>query len=132
MGNIIDGLHLLVDGIVSDSSAFTVEMQEKMLEEIVAACGMQLIFGPVSKEVDVDPKLLTGDEFVDEGGVSSFCMLGTSHASIHSWPLRKVFMLDVFSCRDFDAQKVINIIKLYMKPKSINVQRIYRNPLISS
>jgi S-adenosylmethionine/arginine decarboxylase-like enzyme len=38
--------------------------------------------------------------------VTGVCVLSTSHCSIHTWPLRPFFVLDVYSCRDFDASKV--------------------------
>ena len=33
-------------------------------------------------------------------------MLSTSHCSIHTWPLRPFFVMDVYSCRDFDPARV--------------------------
>ena len=34
------------------------------------------------------------------------CVLSTSHCSIHTWPLRPFFVMDVYSCRDFDPSAV--------------------------
>ena len=52
----------------------------------------QLIHGPGHEQ----------SAFGDEGGVTGICVLSTSHCSIHTWPLRPFFVMDVYSCRDFD------------------------------
>ena len=33
-------------------------------------------------------------------------VLSTSHVALHTWPVRHFFILDVFSCRDFDPETV--------------------------
>jgi S-adenosylmethionine/arginine decarboxylase-like enzyme len=33
-------------------------------------------------------------------------VLSTSHCSIHTWPLRPFFVMDVYSCRDFEPARV--------------------------
>lgn len=127
MANEIDGLHLIVDGLVeSPESAFTEKNIRKLLLQLVEDLGMQLIFGPVFHNVDIDESRLTGDVFQDEGGLSGFCMIGTSHISIHVWPLRKHFSMDVFSCKQFDSMKARLTIEKFLDTKNasyIEVQR---------
>jgi S-adenosylmethionine decarboxylase len=38
-------------------------------------------------------------------------VLSTSHFAIHTWPLRSFFVMDVYSCRDFDDQVVRDLVK---------------------
>jgi S-adenosylmethionine/arginine decarboxylase-like enzyme len=46
-------------------------------------------------------------------GITGFILLTTSHASIHTWTTgerRGKINLDVFSCRDFSEEKIIDMI----------------------
>ena len=38
--------------------------------------------------------------------MTGVCVLSTSHCAIHTWPLRGFFVMDVYSCRDFDPALV--------------------------
>lgn len=127
--NNISGMHLIADGSVSDASVFDDGRLTKMFTDFVSALEMQLIYGPVFKHVELDPSKLTGDVFQDEGGTSAFCMISTSHVAVHVWPLRKQFMLDIFSCRDFDQAKAMEILTAYLGPVQINTRLFKRSPL---
>jgi S-adenosylmethionine decarboxylase len=61
-------------------------------------------------EVEFEISKMNQEPFEDEGGVTGICVLSTSHCSIHTWPLRPFFVLDVYSCRDFDASIVDDLI----------------------
>jgi hypothetical protein len=54
------------------------------------------------REACHSPAKLGVEPFEDEGGVTGVCVLSTSHCSIHTWPLRPFFVMDVYSCRDFE------------------------------
>ena len=41
-------------------------------------------------------------------GYSGFCILGESHISYHTYPEDKKIYIDLFSCRDFDAEAFVN------------------------
>ncbi len=117
MGNEIDGLHLIVDGSVkSPDSFFTVPNLKAMILQLAKDLKMQIIFGPVFHDVEIDESKLTGDVFQDEGGVSGFCMIGTSHISVHVWPLRRHFSMDVYSCKQFDKDLAEQTIRKYLEP----------------
>lgn len=128
MANIIDGLHLIVDGNVRDPARFAQENLRQMFEELVSALGMQLIHGPVFKDVEIDPLKLTGNQFQDEGGISGYAMISTSHLAIHCWPLRQTFMFDAFSCKMFDHEKAMSILDRFLRPNGLNVRAIVRRP----
>jgi S-adenosylmethionine decarboxylase len=57
-------------------------------------------------EVETEIAKLGVEPFEDEGGVTGVCVLSTSHCTIHTWPLRPFFVMDVYSCRDFDPRTV--------------------------
>ncbi len=42
-------------------------------------------------------------------GVSGFLLLKGGHITIHTFPLRECYFVDVFSVKDFDAEEVVNI-----------------------
>lgn len=60
-------------------------------------------------------------------GVSCVYLLRNSHLSLHSWPEKNYFALDVFSC-DKDEKKVfrfLEILKKEFKPKRV-VKKVIR------
>ena len=57
-------------------------------------------------EVETEIAKLGVQPFEDEGGVTGVCVLSTSHCTIHTWPLRPFFVMDVYSCRDFEPADV--------------------------
>ncbi|MCB9555622.1 MAG: S-adenosylmethionine decarboxylase [Deltaproteobacteria bacterium] len=99
----ISGLHLLLDGYVRDGKTLNPETICNLFDNLVAELGMQYLQPPTAVRVPLDPdKLQTGD---DEGGWSVICQITTSHISLHGWPLRGAFMMDIFSCKDFNADR---------------------------
>jgi S-adenosylmethionine/arginine decarboxylase-like enzyme len=104
------GRHLIIDGVVRDSKVFSHESLTKLFHKLVEALDMEIIAGPMFKDVELDPSKLTGDEFQDEGGTTGYCLISTSHIAIHTWELRNFFMMDAFSCKDFNEEKALRII----------------------
>jgi S-adenosylmethionine/arginine decarboxylase-like enzyme len=74
--------------------------------ELIAVLGMRQL-SIMSVTVPKAIEKLGAVPFEDEGGVSVCSVLSTSHVAIHTWPLRKVFSMDVFSCRDFEPSSVL-------------------------
>lgn len=126
MANVIDGLHLTVDGKVKDSEVFSQFTLTHLLKTLVESLQMKLIWGPNFLEVAVEPEKLTGDKFTDEGGTSGFCMINKSHIAIHVWPLRKFFCMDICSCDRFDAEEALRIITRVLNVESVRTQTIIR------
>jgi S-adenosylmethionine decarboxylase len=114
MANEINGSVLTLDGTTCDPTCFTEDNLRAWMLETAQTLEMDVILGPIFKDVELDPSKLTGDVFQDEGGISGFCMISTSHISIHCWPLRKQFLADVFSCRPFDAMAAIAVAKKHL------------------
>ena len=104
------GLHVILDGYVKDPSVFNGPALKNAFEKLAEALEMKIIMGPDFLEVELDPSKLQSDVFQDEGGITGMCVISTSHMSIHCWPIRKCFSMDVFSCKDFDADVAKNII----------------------
>ena len=79
---------------------------ETMLRDLIDVLGMRLLDKAHMYEVETEIEKLGAVPFEDEGGVTGVCVLSTSHCSIHTWPLRPFFVMDVYSCRDFSTEAV--------------------------
>ena len=98
------GWHLTMDCLVESQEAVHHLGDRAFLDmflcDLVALLKMNVLGGPHMYEVLCDP---LGD---DDGGLTGAVVLSTSHLSIHTWPLRKCFSLDVFSCKEFEEEVV--------------------------
>ena len=104
----ISGRHLILDVYVRDAHALEPGWLCSLCDLLVAELGMEYLQRPAATRVPERPDRLSGDE--DEGGWSVICQITTSHIAIHGWPLRRAVMMDVFSCRDFDADRARDIV----------------------
>ena len=46
----------------------------------------------------------------EDDGITGFTIIAESHISIHTYPKRKFFSFDCFSCKEFDVKKAIEYI----------------------
>eukprot|EP00771_Trimastix_marina_P000449 gnl/Trimastix_PCT/147.p2 GENE.gnl/Trimastix_PCT/147~~gnl/Trimastix_PCT/147.p2 ORF type:complete len:145 (+),score=9.24 gnl/Trimastix_PCT/147:69-503(+) len=106
------GWHLALDGVVplgiptdrlGDQSFL-----DEAIRQLVEVLDMEILMEPTFKVVDLNATNL--DSPSDDGGTSGFCMVTTSHISIHTWPLRSRFALDVFSCKRFDRDTCLEFL----------------------
>lgn len=100
------GRHIKVLGRGSPSRLGDAKTVESMLVDLIDVLGMRLLGKAHMYEVETEIAKLGKEPFEDEGGVTGVCVLSTSHCSIHTWPLRPFFVMDVYSCRDFDPTEV--------------------------
>jgi len=100
------GRHIKVLGRGSSTRMGDAKVVESMLVDLIDVLGMRLLGEPHMYEVEAEISKLGKEPFEDEGGVTGVCVLSTSHCSIHTWPLRPFFVMDVYSCRDFDPADV--------------------------
>lgn len=100
------GRHIKVLGRGSPSRMGDAKVVESMLRDLIDVLGMRLLDKAHMYEVETEISKLGVEPFEDEGGVTGVCVLSTSHCSIHTWPLRPFFVMDVYSCRDFDSKAV--------------------------
>ena len=120
------GLHIILDGYVKDSSVFNAPTLKNAFQRLAEELEMKIIMGPDFLEVELDPTKLQSDVFQDEGGITGMCVISTSHMSIHCWPIRKCFSMDVFSCKDFDGDKAKEIIWQLLGVETGNVVAVNR------
>lgn len=122
--NKISGTHLLIDGYVRDGNALMPGSLCLLFDQLVEQLGMQYLQRPTAIRVVLDADKIDGDQ--DDGGWSVFCQITTSHIALHGWPLRGAFMMDVFSCRDFDSHAAADLVHKYLRVTAWNVQTVRR------
>ncbi|MBU4421749.1 S-adenosylmethionine decarboxylase [Candidatus Parcubacteria bacterium] len=111
--------HLKVLGLGDPEIMGDATLVRTFMEKLIKEVGMRPLGEPTVHDVPLDLEKLGVAPFEDEGGVTTqivgYHTLSTSHAAIHTWPLRKEFHLDLYSCRNFDAKHVEEFIKNYFK-----------------
>lgn len=120
----ISGAQLIIDGYTSRASSLDPGSLFDFMDKTVEALGMEYLQKPLAARVPVNPAKLDGDE--DEGGWSVVAQITTSHLSIHCWPLRGAFMLDIFSCKPFDFDEALEIAKTWLHIARATIWKIKR------
>ena len=93
-------MHLIIDGYSGNAQKMQdVEFIYELLDAYPSQIGMTRISPPkVSKYVGSKP---------EDWGVSGFVLIAESHISIHTFPERSYINIDIFSCKEFDAEQAI-------------------------
>jgi S-adenosylmethionine decarboxylase len=145
------GKHLILDCILTDDSIPIVNSTKKMseyLEEVTRITDMTLVIPPIAmafpfsgetqrlikrleQEGTTSPIIEEFKQHIkhrdeDQGGVSAITVWLESHASLHSWPLDKYISIDLFSCKCFDCEPIIEFTKDYMKLDTLHITEIDR------
>jgi S-adenosylmethionine decarboxylase len=124
------GLHIVMDAYVADGAIFTKPKLTELFAKLITALEMKALDKSVFYEVPVDPAVLervkkTG-KFEDEGGITGIQVISTSHMSLHAWPLQEFFSLDVFSCKTFNSDLALGIIKETLGVTEASVEIVHR------
>lgn len=101
------GWHLTYDAIVNPEHVSNLAdpvFLENALSDLVKLLEMEPLDRPHMYRVELDPSKLETEE--DEGGVTGTLVISTSHVSIHTWPMRERFSMDVYSCKKYDHHRV--------------------------
>jgi S-adenosylmethionine decarboxylase len=107
---LIGGRHIKVIGIGDPERLRSVPEIRGLLAGLVTALDMRALGPPHIYEVEENLRRIDCEPFEDEGGVTGVVVLSTSHCAVHTWPLRSRFVLDVFSCRNFDPSIVAGLV----------------------
>ncbi len=109
------GLHIIMDARVADASTLTKETLTRLFEHLVRALEMKPLDKLHVYEVPVDPAILERAKrtgiFEDEGGISTIQVTSTSHLALHAWPLQSFLAMDAFSCKEYNAEKALKIVR---------------------
>lgn len=113
-------MHVIVDGYGGDPDQLADEnVVRVILDQVPEMMGMTKITQPYVLRY-------TGSK-PEDWGVSGFVMIAESHISMHTFPERRLVWADVFSCKDFDAQPILDEIKKRFSLRDMDVQSIPRN-----
>ncbi|MBM3166219.1 MAG: S-adenosylmethionine decarboxylase proenzyme [Chloroflexi bacterium] len=93
-------MHLIIDGYGTNPEIMQDErFIHDLLDSYPARIGMTKIAGPtVFRYVGTNPK---------DWGISGIVFIAESHISLHTFAERCYINIDVFSCKDFDADRVV-------------------------
>lgn len=111
------GYHLIIDAFKCnkeklDNFVFIKEFLINLIKQI----DMEILSGPyLSKAKGGEPP-----------GITGVVVITTSHISIHTFTDTKHFWLDVFSCKEFDKDNVIKIIKKEFEMEKIRTRFLIR------
>lgn len=92
-----------------------------MLEDLVAQLGMRCLDQPHLYDVEEEIHKIGVEPFEDEGGLTGVAVLSTSHCAVHTWPARSYFVMDVYSCRDFDPKRVQQLVSQHLQATNIKL-----------
>jgi S-adenosylmethionine decarboxylase len=97
-------MHLIIDGYGNNPKLMQDEQfLYQLLNSYPAQIGMTKISSPlVFRYVGARP---------EDWGISGFVFIAESHISIHTFVERCYVNIDVFSCKDFNAEQVIRDLK---------------------
>ena len=113
-------MHVIIDGYGGDPDQLADEnVVRVILDQVPEMMGMTKITQPFVLRY-------TGSK-PEDWGVSGYVMIAESHISMHTFPERRLVWADVFSCKDFDAQPVLDEIKKRFSLRSMETQSIPRN-----
>jgi S-adenosylmethionine decarboxylase len=113
-------MHVIVDGYGGDPDQLADENAVRViLDQVPEMMGMTKITQPMVLRY-------TGSK-PEDWGVSGYVMIAESHISMHTFPERRLVWADVFSCKDFDAQPVLDELERRFSLRRMDVQSIARN-----
>lgn len=93
-------MHLIIDGYGGDPQKLADEqLVSELLDQSPSEMGMTKIAPPhVCRYQGSEPT---------DWGVSGFVLIAESHISVHTFPERGILWADIFSCKPFDAERLV-------------------------
>jgi S-adenosylmethionine decarboxylase len=97
-------MHLVIDGFRGNPEKLaSEELVRELLDRYPGDIGMTKITAPhVQRYIGDKPQ---------DWGVSGFVLIAESHITIHTFPDHGLVWCDIFSCKGFDAEKSLRILK---------------------
>ncbi len=93
-------MHLIIDGFGKNEDILQDEnFIHDLLNSYPAKIGMTKISGPIVFRYSGSKP--------EDWGVSGLVFIAESHISLHTFVERKFINIDVFSCKDFDAERIM-------------------------
>lgn len=101
---------LIIEG--THKGELTPHFIEKFLHDLSKELKMTIVFGPKVMNLagNINPK---------HGGIEGVLVWAESGAQFYSWDIQKFFTLDIYSCKRFDVDTVIEFVTAYISVQSI-------------
>ena len=114
----MDHNHLLVNATFEKTPFTNIDFTKSWIRQLVKEINMEILYAP--RAVRCDKK--------DNEGISAFCLITTSHISLHSCEESdpNLVQLDIYSCKYFDKDVVLKYIS-NLKPKSLGYKFLDRS-----
>ena len=107
------GIHLMVDG--ETANEIKEDTVRHILEDLPKHIDMHILDGPhIMQGVPENPGI-TGIEVIDK-----------SHIAIHTFNENNTISIDVYSCKPFNAKKVVEYLKEHIEFNKITTRTITR------
>jgi len=92
-------MHLIIDGFGANPRLLEdEELIYKLLDDYPSEIEMTKVAPPyVFRYVGSKP---------EDWGISGFVLIAESHISIHTFPEKRYINIDIFSCKEFDPERV--------------------------
>ena len=97
-------MHLIIDGYGGDPRKLAdLELARALLDRVPLEIGMAKIATPyVCRYEGSKPS---------DWGISGFVLIAESHLSVHTFPERGLLWADIFSCKSFDADRLVDAVR---------------------
>jgi S-adenosylmethionine/arginine decarboxylase-like enzyme len=116
-GRKVYGQHMLINAKSCNENLLDIDCMKEFLRRLSDFIGM-VRFGDAHVH-----RFGSGIEI----GLSGFQLIETSQISFHSNDGARDIYLDVFSCKEYDEDKVIAYLKANLAPETIETQVIWRS-----
>ena len=112
-------MHVAIDGFGGDRQRLSHEsLVRALLDRYPEEIGMTRIAPPhVCRYVGRKPK---------DWGLSGFVLIAESHISIHTFPEHGYVWVDIFSCKGFDARRLVDDVQEQFQLEEVRTQVLSR------
>jgi len=111
-------MHLILDGIATNLGLITqVAELKNWLRQAVESIGMTVIDGPRVVDFPGQPP-----------GLSGMVMLAESSITVHTFPETNAVMIDIFSCKEFEVDDAIAMVRDTFRLTRYGV-KVHRRPV---
>lgn len=112
-----NGKHLIINADCDNNLMYnSISSIYELIEEIVKKLMFKRLTSPyVIKGVENNP------------GLTGFIIIDSSHISIHSFKNEKRVAMDIYSCKDFDHDKILDFLKQKFASKNFQHSIVERS-----
>ena len=97
-------MHLIIDGYEGEAA--------KLWDRPALQSFLETLPDQMQMKRITDPYIISySGEKPEDAGISGFVIIAESHIAIHTFPQRRFCNVDIFSCKEFDAEQAITAVR---------------------